>query len=662
MYQSNYRVGWLCLIATLCPITSQLAIAVQLSFELPSVGGESVRVQSGESNLTAVCFLGAQCPMARSYAATLNRLQNKYAKNGVRIVGVFSNSQDSIEDVQRYANELRVEFSVVHDAQNDIADRYAATRTPEVFLLDRELKLRYHGRIDDRLSPGVTRQSATREDLRIAIDEFLAGKPVSVIDTVALGCLIGRVPRSTPATALPPDSPTYARDIAPMLQRNCVECHRQDEIGPFAMESYGDVVGWAETMLETMDNGRMPPWHAAPGPVEILDARRMPPEDKELFRRWLEAGAPEGDPADLPPPREYVAGWQLPREPDKVVNMRSHPFRVPADGTVEYQYFVAELDFDEDMWISAAEVIPGRRNVVHHAIAFVRPPDGADFSGIGWLSAYVPGQRVVPLPTGYARRVPAGSKLVFQMHYTPNGMEQLDTTKIGLLFADPKSVTHEVFTLMAIDQEFEIPPGAEHTVHARLPWLPEDGEVLAVTPHMHFRGKSFKLFSDAFRDMPLLSVPNYDFNWQHTYAFARALPAQELKELKFEAVFDNSANNPFNPAPDEWVTWGDQTWEEMAVAFFAVARPLASGSGGGGGRLTRAEADTNDIRVSENAAKIDDYVAKVLAQLDANGDGLVRHGETGILLRRWTFNRWDKNGDDVITRDEIQQVAESLYP
>lgn len=637
--------------------------------------------------------------MARAYAGRLNELQQTYADQGLQIVGVFSNVQDSLEDVQKYEQEQQLAFSAVVDPGNAIADRFGATRTPEVFLLDRDLKLRYHGRIDDQYAPGVARSAAVRQDLRDAIDSLLAGKPIRIPETVALGCIIGRAARGGTLAALPADeagdappgltivegadvasqamtssSITYHKDVVGMIQRNCLECHRTGEIGPFAMDSYQEIVGWAETMLETMDNGRMPPWHAAPEYGEFTNARHLSPADHELFRQWIAAGLPEGRVEDAPTAVEYVEGWQLPRAPDLVIPMRNRPYVVPKSGVVEYQYFVAELGIDEDRWISAAEVKPGNAAVVHHAIAFIRPPDGARFRGLGWMGAYVPGQRAQILPPGHARFLPAGSKLVFQMHYTPNGIEQSDVTSIGINFVAEDEVTDEVFTLVGIDQQFEIPPAAgAHTVQAEVPRLPAGGKLLAVTPHMHFRGKSFKLFAGLERDRVMLHVPNYDFNWQHTYVLSEPERLDSIERLSFDVVFDNSSANPFNPDPNAWVTWGDQTWEEMAVAFFEVSAPhtennsvrMASRDNNSEVQKpdqssTGSEASVSEV-ASQRQAKVDAYVAKLLKELDLNQDGKIRRSETGIVLRRWNFELWDTNLDDVITPDELRAVAERMF-
>lgn len=605
--------------------------------------------------------------MARGYAAQLNALHAEFSPLGVRIIGVMSNRQDSLEDIATYSSQLQIAFPLVRDEENQVADRYGAQRTPEVFLLDAQLKLRYHGRIDDQLAPGVARAAASRQDLRVAIEELLAGKPIAIPATNALGCIIGRVPKAAIAGAVAPTT-TYTQQVSRVLQQHCVECHRAGEIGPFAMDRYEEVVGWAETMLETVEQGRMPPWHADPNFGEFANARHMPEEDKQVLRDWIAGGLPRGDDADLPLPLEYTDGWNLPRIPDVEVDMRARPFTVPKDGVVEYQYFVADPGLKQDTWVTAAQVIPGKRSVVHHAIVFVRPPDGSEFSGIGWLTAYVPGQRVHELPHGYARKVPAGSKFVFQMHYTPNGVEQLDVTRVGLLTCAASEVTHEVFTLMAIDQEFEIPAGAsDFTVQASTPWLPAEAELLAITPHMHVRGKSFRLFGEAGPQDTLLNVPQYDFNWQHTYQLQRPIPLDAFQSgLEFEASFDNSANNPFNPDPTQTVTWGDQTWEEMAVAFFEVARPYRSDrkSDSMSRRVNTNNEPLPELTAAQTAARreadIEAYVQRVFTELDANQDGQINKSEADIVVRRMHFNLWDLDGDNVATAAEVRQTAERI--
>lgn len=653
------------LIPVLVLMSAGQCLGQQLAFELPLTDGSTFTLQPDPSKLTVVCFLGTECPMARVYSGRLSELQAQYGPRGVTIVGVMSNRQDSPEDVRNYIDSTNATFPIVVDKANVVADRYGATRTPEVYLLDGRLKLRYHGRIDDQYAPSVARKEAEREDLRAAIDELLAGKPVTVKETRALGCIIGKV-KSPDTASVESNAITFSKDVFPILQAHCIECHRAGEIGPFAMNRYDEVVGWADTMMESIDDGRMPPWHADPQYGDFANERGMPDRDKEVLRQWIAGGSKQGAESDMPAEKEYVSGWQLEREPDAIYPMRTRPFSVPADGVVEYQYFVVDTGFTEDKWVKAAQVLPGSRDVVHHAIVFVRPPDGAQFQGIGWLTAYVPGQRALPLPEGHARFVPAGSKLVFQMHYTPNGTPREDITRVGLLFEDANSVDHSVFTMMALEQDFEIPPhAAAYEVEAALPWIPIDGQLLAITPHMHFRGKSFRLESVPSADVAdrehktLLSVPRYDFNWQHTYQLESGVAMNDLESLRFTATFDNSDANPFNPNPAERVTWGDQTWEEMAVAFFEVAVPRDPN-----GILARRSAGANleEVPESNRDEQIEEYVNRVFEKMDVNSDGMIRKKEASLVVRRWNFWRWDLDRDDIATRAEVREVAESLFP
>lgn len=630
--------------------------AEDLQIRARTVLGEQVNVApDGENQIHVICFLGAECPMARIYAPRLARLADEFRDRRVQFVGINSNRQDEYGDIRRFVDKLKIRFPFVQDKGNVIADHYGATRTPEVFVLDNQLQVRYHGRIDDQYEPGINRARAKREDLKIAIEEILSGSAVSVPETTAPGCIIGRVQRRTGAQIVDNDV-TYTKHVVPVLQRHCLECHRSGEIGPFAMESYAEVAGWADTMMETIDNGRMPPWHASPEYGDFANARHMPDADKRVLRDWIAGGLKEGEASDLPPTRRFAADWQLPREPDQVIRMRDRPFEVPADGVVEYQYFVADPGFTEDKWIRAAQVVPGERSVVHHAIVFVRPPDGAEFRGVGWLSAYVPGQRTVELPPGCARFVPAGSKFVFQMHYTPNGESASDVTQIGLMFEEDDRVTHEAITLIGINQELEIPPNsASYEVEAEVPWLPEHAQLLAIAPHMHYRGKSFRLFASEDDSQVLLDVPRYDFNWQHSYVLTEPVPLRNLETLRFRVAFDNSGDNPFNPDPSRWVTWGDQTWEEMAVAFFEIAEPRVKPVDA----ARSDKVDKDDGAISQE--RIDAYVARALEKLDANRDGRILKNEVPTVVRHFSFERFDLNGDGAATKDELRKIARRIY-
>lgn len=623
------------------------------TFRLPTAQGKVVELTAEpESKATVVCFLGAECPLARLYGPKLNEMQAAYAAQGVQFIGVNSNQQDSLEDVKQYVKRYEISFPMAKDYNNEVADRFHAVRTPEVFVLDQQLTVRYRGRIDNQYLPGISRAETTTHDLKNALDQLLAGKPIEVSETKPNGCFIGRVKKNEVTTKL-----TFCKEVAGVLHRHCVECHRTGEIAPFSLTDYDEVRGWADTMLETIEDGRMPPWHASPKYGHYANARFMPEKDKEILREWVAGGMPYGDIKDLPELPKFREGWHLPRVPDVVYEMRKRPFVVPKEGVVEYQYFVVDPGFKEDKWITGAQVLPGNRSVVHHAIVFIRPPDGANFRGIGWLTAYVPGQRINMLPPGRARKVPAGSKLVFQMHYTPTGSVAEDISKVGLIFGKDEEISHEVFTLIGIDQEFEIPPHAsDFPVSAKVRRIPPHAELLAIAPHMHLRGKSFRLFTkqDKKKEI-LLDVPNYDFNWQHIYELSKPMSLDKVDGLEFTVKFDNSKDNPFNPDPNEYVTWGDQTWEEMAIAFFEVAEPRKQKSQDTKPKpekkLTKAEAKKQ--REAELKKELDKRAAAFFKRFDKNGDGRVDVEEVPLATQRYGRIR-DNNGDGVIQREELR--------
>ena len=546
------------------------------AFRLADAAGKVTEIKpQSEQRLTVVCFLGTECPLARYYGPRLSKFSEQFRDRNVQFLGVNSNSQDSQKDVADFCQEFRISFPIFKDPANQIADQFKAKYMSEVFVLDQTLAIRYHGRVDDQYQPGIARTEPKRHDLQLAIEELLAGKSVSVARTEVTGCSIGHVKTPDPNARY-----TFCRDVAPILNQHCVECHRPGEIGPFSLTDYNEIVGWGQTMLDTIDAGRMPPWNANPKYGHFQNAREMPETDKQVLHDWVRSGMPYGDKSDLPTPPEFASGWQLGRDPDLIVKMRERPFHVPATGTVEYQYFVVDPHFEEDKWVCASQVIPGNRPTVHHCIVFVRPPDGTDVRGVGYLTGYVPGQRPFHLPQGHARKVPAGSKFVFQMHYTPNGTEQDDVTRLGMLFVPEAEVTHESFTLLGIDQEFEIPPQtADYPVNGTVGWFPKRAELLAIIPHMHVRGKAFQARGVSGNTSEiLLDVPRYDFNWQHIYALAKPLPLSSIDQLEFTVHFDNSPQNPANPDPSQTVHWGDQTWEERAIGFFEVTESRSTDS------------------------------------------------------------------------------------
>ncbi len=530
-------------------------------------GSQHGLVDLQDARLVAVVFVGTECPLTRLYGRKLASLAAAYAGRGVQFVAIDSNLQDTAPEIAAWANEYDITFPVLQDVGNQVADQFAAVRTPEVFLLDAERVIRYRGRIDDQYTPGIQKPQAGRRDLTLAIDELLAGKLVSEPEQPAVGCFIGRV--TQPAVG----EVTYSKQVARIFQARCVECHRQGEIGPFALTSYEEAVGWGETIREVVDQGRMPPWFADPAHGKFLNDARLSDREKQTITEWVTAGCPQGDPQDLPEPRKFLDGWNIP-EPDLVLKMSEKPFQVPAEGVVEYQHFAIDPGFSEDKWIVASEARPGNRSVVHHILVFLKPP-GEPYELLkgSLLAAYAPGSPARQAPPGLAKRIPAGSQIIMQIHYTPTGKPQEDMSSFGLSFCDAKDVKQRVESGFAPNFGFLIPPGAkDYPVKSQYRFA-ADRLLMSLTPHMHVRGKSYRyeaVYPDGASEV-LLEVPRWDFNWQLDYELAEPKLMPKGTLLRCEAHFDNSTENLANPDPTKWVRWGDQTWEEMQIGWFTMA-------------------------------------------------------------------------------------------
>ncbi|MDZ4687794.1 MAG: redoxin domain-containing protein, partial [Planctomycetaceae bacterium] len=617
------------------------------SFALKDYRGRDWSEQDfAQHPVLVVVVIGIECPLAKMYSHRLQVLADELAGENVGVVALDPNRQDSITEIAAFAKEHELKYPILKDLNNVVADRLGAERTPTVYVLDRDRQVRYHGRIDDQHAVGAkSRPEPSRHDLKEAVRDLLANRNVRVAETEPVGCLIGRV--RTPKTN---SEITYTKHIAKILNDRCVECHRDGEIAPFSLTDYAEVAGWADMIREVTRERRMPPWHADPKFGHFSNENRLSAEELAQIDAWVLAGAPEGNPADLPQPPTFTAGWQLPREPDYVAYMSPKPFNVKAEGEVRYQYFLVETDFTEDKWVTAAEIIPGNRAVVHHVIVFATPDKEIADDDRQMLIAYVPGMRTELLPKGMAKRVPAKSKLIFQVHYTPNGTAQEDRTKVGLLFTDEQDVKYEVQTASARTRNFKIQPMQRDQQFSANPiTAPRDVLLLSLSPHMHLRGQSFRYdltWPDG-RTETLLDVPQYDFNWQTGYRLAEPMTIPKGSRLVATAKYDNTADNPANPDPTQTVIWGDQSWEEMMIGYFDVAVERGTAAG----RVIGA--DLAALGTGRNAAK------QLMTRLDKNGDGKLEKSEAGDRMQA-VFDRVDTDKDGSVSLDELERGLATL--
>ena len=399
-------------------------------------------------------------------------------------------------------------------------------------------------------------------------------------------------------------SVTFNKDVLPILQKNCQSCHRPGEIGPSSFLTYESTRPWAKAIKTAVLTRKMPPWFADPKYGHFANERKLSETDIGKISAWVNAGAPEGDAKDKPPAVVWRDGWNI--KPDMVFEMPK-PYNVPPQGTVAYTYFVIPTHFTKDTWIIDAEVRPGNRTVVHHASVHVRPPgsqwmkdakpgepyvppkraDGSDALPAPvdpnvnvsneWLLGYVPGiqpQNYFDLNHKAAKLIPAGSDLVFEMHYTASGKPAEDQTKVGFVIAK-QPPQYRLLTVPVADASFAIQPGdANYPGHATATF-DRAVELIYSQPHMHLRGKDMdvKLTYPTGESEMLVSVPHYDFNWQTIYFEANPKQLPKGTKIDLFAHWDNSVNNPRNPDPKATVRWGDQSWDEMIFAWVGVVVP-----------------------------------------------------------------------------------------
>jgi hypothetical protein len=395
---------------------------------------------------------------------------------------------------------------------------------------------------------------------------------------------------------IPAHKPTFYKDVLPILQDHCQVCHRPGEIAPVPLVTYEDAKRLAAPMKQAVMSKQMPPWFADPRYGKFSNDPSLTPQQIQLISAWVDSGAVAGLPKDAPPAKRWAQGWNIP-EPQKVVQMPV-PVPIPAHGDVEYTYEIVPTGFTEDKWAQFTEIRPSSPQYVHHCVVYVRPPSstwlrvapvGVPFTASSFsdpnlraeahetttdmLLVYAPGSEPDRWPDGVAKFIPAGSDLVFQMHYTANGTAGTDQTSVGIVFSK-ETPKQRVLTLQLTNHTFVIPPRTDDYRVDVWGTLPNDATLLSFFPHMHLRGKRFEYnIVNADGSIETLLRVNYHFHWQLSYRLAEPRFLKAGTKLQAVAWYDNSEDNMHNPDPNVEVRWGGQTYEEMMVGFFDVAVP-----------------------------------------------------------------------------------------
>ncbi len=539
-----------------------------------------------KAKATAFIFTSTECPISNIYTTRIKEMAKDYRPRGAQFFLVNSNTGDTLERVSQDAKLRGFTFPVIKDEGTKLADRLGARCTPEVIILDATGEMRYRGRIDDNKD----RTRVVRQDAKEALEAVLTGKPVKVPRTLAMGCAIFRG-STLPKSAGTVGEITYANDIAPILNRSCLACHRTGEVGPFALETYAQARTWSAQIKDYTARRIMPPWKAVPGHGEFHDARVLTDEEIARIARWHATGSPLGDPKSVPPAPRFVESreWSL-GKPDMVVQP-ARAYHLEAEGPDVYRNFVLPVDFKEERFLSAMEFKPGNRAVVHHIVTYFDPTGksaeldgkekdpgytvpgtGIGISNAAWGEVWVPGRTPRFMPEGVAIRIPKGSKLVMQVHYHKNGAPQADTSQVALYYTKGR-VDRQVITWPLGNATFELKPGNSRQLVKSWFSLPADAHLRTMFPHMHLLGKEMKVTAT----LPdgtvksLIWINDWDFNWQETYVYKEPVALPKGTRIEVVAAYDNSESNPHQVLhPPKTIRFGEQTTDEMCFAIIGL--------------------------------------------------------------------------------------------
>lgn len=521
----------------------------------------------GEADAYVFAFITNTCPLAQRYGAKLVELEAEYGAKKVTFVAVNVGPADTIQDMAWHALQYEMNFPVVKDTTGDVVRALGVKRTPEVVVLDKDKKIRYRGRIDDQYRLGGVRPEVGRHDLREALDDLLAGGDVEVAETVAEGCVI-----TFPEVPAPDREITYHKDIVPIVNTHCLSCHRPDGGAPFSLNSYNKVSGRADMFAEVIDEGRMPPWYAHPDHGEFMNETRLTNEEKLIVKQWITTGKLEGNIEDAPAVPTFTnEEWTI--NPDLVIKASS-PVAVIANGYMPYVYQFLPHKFEEDTYVEAMEIRGTNADVVHHANLVYTLGDYKVDQDSQFLTGMVPGGGPAVVEAGLAWLIPKGASLVLQEHLVTTGKVESNTMMVGLRFA--KSEVDKKIYFHNLDvHRFKIPPFARAHRLEKSATLDTDVTGVGLFSHMHLRGRDMTFYArrpGEDREV-LLTLPNYNFDWQLAYKYPTGkftLPAGTVIEAV--AHYDNSPWNPYNPAPEKEVKNGAQTVDEMFNGFYIYTR------------------------------------------------------------------------------------------
>lgn len=537
----------------------------------------------GDSKAVVLIAIANQCEANLASLHKYQLLKTTWEREGVSFLAIASSPDDKLSDLQSLADLYRLEFPILHDKSQLVAENLGISKAGELLVIDPvRLNVIYRGGLDieaRRARPERSIEARPGTEFLANALKTAVGESASNIEFTEVAETMGCELKFPARDSHQSDIPDYATDVAPILKEQCVSCHREGGIGPFALDSHMMVQGWSPMMKEVLMTKRMPPAQVDPNIRHFTNARYMDIGEMQTLIHWIDAGSPAGEFAvdPLSDVQAPSSEWEL-GEPDYIVEVPA--FTVPATGVLDYENVTINLPFEEDKWIKSVQHIPGDRRVLHHLLSYIVPADyeeriveGENDSYREFLEGYAPGKdEAATYPEGSGVFLPKGSAVQMSLHYTTFGKEAVDKTRLGLYFAETNP-THQysTYALSHGGKNLEIPPGVqEHKMRASHVF---DDQVLlhGLRPHMHYRGKYMRfwvVYPDGQQEQ-ILNVPDYNFNWQPTYRMSEPMLLPAGSRVMIEGAFDNSQYNLGNPDPGAVVRGGAQSWDEMFIGYFS---------------------------------------------------------------------------------------------
>lgn len=513
---------------------------------------------------------GNGCPIVRNALTDFHAIASEYESKGFTFFMLNSNLQDDRASIREESEAYGFEVPVLVDSAQLLADALNITTTAEAIVLHPTSRnILYRGPINNRLDYESQKNVPTETYLRDALEAVSEDKTPKQYQEVTKGCTVTRLTNLETDTSL-----TYTKDIVPILEKHCVECHRTNGIAPWAMTDYTTVVGWSSMIKEVLLSQRMPPAKHDPYIGAFSNTLHLPDSTKRKLLRWIDSGLARGTGTDsLALLKPIPNTWKL-GAPDTVYTLE--PEIIPATGLIPYRYQTISLNNDQDRWLKGFEIKPGNKKVVHHVLvtntAKNKQSEVTSRKMQKWtdnaIAVSTSDGRASYFPDSTGVFIPKHTEITIQIHYTTTGKEETDTTAIGLYFHDtpPKKELHALATSLT---EFVIPPFSADVKLQASDSLERDIRLYYVTPHMHYRGKSIKVgveYPNGSKET-LISVPDFNFNWQWVYRFETPIDIPRGSKIVVDGVYDNTFQNAFNPDPEKEVRYGIQSTDEMLIGF-----------------------------------------------------------------------------------------------